>query len=310
MDCLVCVLSITASGIRIHVLYSRYLLVSNRNNATAYVPSTTTTATPASDEIIPMVPMDPQRRITLGGKNISIPLPEYKLEKLRRDRESEYMEEDPDEDDVSLFTSPAPTSSQPNGEAAYQAEEPARPVVRPANDWKHDPEWVRATITHMMPAPIDSTSMATMALQRELNSMLKEQEHATSFRELGWYMAPEFMEDNLYQWIVELHSFDKDLPIAKDLAQRKVNSLVFEIRFPPSFPHAPPFFRILKPRFLPFIQVLPSALCPSSYGRALITVRESREVVATSLEEGQFAWTSSPPMVGSRVTASLQFSFK
>lgn len=34
-----------------------------------------------------------------------------------------------------------------------------------------------------------------------------------------------------------------------------VNSLVFEIRFPPEFPHSPPFFRILKPRFLPFIQV-------------------------------------------------------
>jgi len=127
-------------------------------------------------------------------------------------------------------------------------------VTRPANDWKHDPKWVTATIAHMMPAPIDSTSMATMALQRELNSMLKEQDHAKSLRELGWYMAPEFMQDNLYQWVVELHSFDKELPIAKDLAHKKVNSLVFEIRFPPSFPHAPPFFRILKPRFLPFIQ--------------------------------------------------------
>jgi len=105
-----------------------------------------------------------------------------------------------------------------------------------------------------MPAPIDSTSMATMSLQRELNAMLKEQECAKSLRELGWYMPPEFIEDNLYQWIVELHSFDKDLPIAKDLTQKKVNSLVFEIRFPPSFPHSPPFFRILKPRFLPFIQ--------------------------------------------------------
>ena len=37
--------------------------------------------------------------------------------------------------------------------------------------------------------------------------------------------------------------------------RRGVNSLVFEIRFPAAFPHAPPFFRILKPRFLPFSQV-------------------------------------------------------
>jgi ubiquitin-conjugating enzyme E2 Q len=201
-----------------------------------------------------MVPMDPQRRVTLGGKEIHIPLPEYKLEKLRRDRENEYIEEDQDEDDISLFTDPTSVSSQPVKSAAHDVEGP-RTVARPANDWKHNPDWVRETITHMMPAPIDSTSMATMALQRELNTMLKEQEHAKSWRELGWHMPSEFIEDNLYQWIVELHSFDKDLQIAKDLAQRKVNSLVFEIRFPPSFPHSPPFFRILKPRFLPFIQV-------------------------------------------------------
>ena len=68
-------------------------------------------------------------------------------------------------------------------------------------------------------------------------------------------MPPEFIEGNLYQWTVELHLFGKRLPIAKDLAQRKVNSLVFEIRFPPSFPQSLPFFRILKPRFLSFIQV-------------------------------------------------------
>ena len=193
--------------------------------------------------------------MTLGGKEILIPLPEYKLEKLRRDRENEYMEEDQDEDDVSLFTDPAPTNSQPMGSVAYDVEEPPRLAPRPANDWKHDPDWVRETITHMMPAPIDSASIATMALQRELKAMLKEQEQVKSLRELGWYIPPEFMGDNLYQWIVELHSFDKDLPIAKDLSQKKINSLVFEIRFSPSFPHSPPFFRILKPRFLPFIQV-------------------------------------------------------
>lgn len=39
-----------------------------------------------------------------------------------------------------------------------------------------------------------------------------------------------------------------------------VNSLVFEIRFPAGFPHAPPFFRILKPRFLGFSQVSDCAL--------------------------------------------------
>ncbi len=52
-----------------------------------------------------------------------------------------------------------------------------------------------------------------MAVQRELRSMLKEQEAANSLRELGWYMPPEFIGDNLFQWIVEMHSFDPSLPI-------------------------------------------------------------------------------------------------
>ena len=255
-----------------YVLDSRYLLVSNRSSASAYAPTSATTTTATSDEVIPMVPMDPLRRVTISGKNISIPLPEYMLEKLRRDREKEYMEEDLDEDDASLFMDPAPTSSQPKAAAVNGTEELARPMVRPADDWKHDPEWVRETITHMMPAPVDSTRMATMALQHELNSMLKEQERATSLKELGWYMPPEFIEDNLYQWVVEVHSFDKELPIAKDLAQRNVNSLVFEIRFPPSFPHAPPFFRILKPRFLPFTQVRFFSSATSSCVRVLIVI--------------------------------------
>jgi len=34
---------------------------------------------------------------------------------------------------------------------------------------------------------------------------------------------------------------------------RKINSIIFEIRFPPDFPLSPPFFRIITPRFLPFI---------------------------------------------------------
>jgi ubiquitin-conjugating enzyme E2 Q len=223
--------------------------------------------------------MDPQRRVTLGGQEISIPLPEYKLEKLRRERENEYMEEDQDEDDLALFADPASTSSQPKQSDVY--EEPPRSTARPADDWKHDPDWVKETVIQMMLAPTDSTSMATMALQRELNAMLKEQERAKSLGELGWYIPPEFIEDNLYQWIVELHSFDKDLPIAKDLAQKNVNSLVFEIRFPPSFPHSPPFFRILKPRFLPFIQVRSFSSSFRAGGSLTRDISERREVVAT-----------------------------
>jgi ubiquitin-conjugating enzyme E2 Q len=152
----------------------------------------------------------------------------------------------------------------------------APPKGPPKDDWKHNADYVRRTVELLMPPPIDSSPSATMAVQRELKAMLKEQEKALTsaggLKELGWYMPEEFIGDNLFQWIVEMHSFDETLPIAKDLKRecvfhltcwggagltdscRKVNSLIFEIRFPPTYPIGPPFFRIITPRFLPFIQ--------------------------------------------------------
>jgi ubiquitin-conjugating enzyme E2 Q len=177
------------------------------------------------------------------------------------ERLSEFVDEDMDAEDQGVFEA----KSQPDViEMEDTPEAPARQgsflelgdTQRPrdANDWQHNQQWVSECVEHLLPPPIDATPSATMALQRELRAMLKEQEKADSLRDLGWYMPPEFVGDNLFQWIVELHSFDEALPIAKDLKAKKLTSLVFEIRFPPSFPLSPPFFRILKPRFLPFIQ--------------------------------------------------------
>lgn len=39
------------------------------------------------------------------------------------------------------------------------------------------------------------------------------------------------------------------------VSHRGVASVAVEVRFPPSFPHAPPFFRVIRPRFRPFAQV-------------------------------------------------------
>ncbi|KAF8641742.1 hypothetical protein AX16_009819 [Volvariella volvacea WC 439] len=130
----------------------------------------------------------------------------------------------------------------------------AKGVQRPADDWTHDPDWVNTHVAHLMPPPADAQPGAALSVQRELRAALKEQENAKSLRELGWYIPPELIEDNLFQWIVEMHSFDPSIPIAQDMKRNNVNSLIFEIRFPPTFPNSPPFFRIITPRFLPFIQ--------------------------------------------------------
>lgn len=59
---------------------------------------------------------------------------------------------------------------------------------------------------------------------------------------------------NVYQWIVELHSFDPSLPLARDMNAAGLTSIVLEIRFGKDYPHSPPFVRVIKPRFLPFTQ--------------------------------------------------------
>ncbi|KAI0073974.1 hypothetical protein K474DRAFT_119925 [Panus rudis PR-1116 ss-1] len=247
----------------------RYLLVN--------VDPTTTDVTSAAvedrmdvdmedDEVIPCVPLDPKHPVTLKQKPIAIPEPSYKLQKLLIARQNEHVEDEPDEDDTRVFNgqellpSDSSDSTLVGGTPDFRSKAGSvdNPIIvdddDEEDDWQHDPEWVQGALQHMLPPPNDASHMATMAVQRELMAMLNEQKRAKSLKQLGWYMPEDVISDNLFQWIVELHSFEEELPIAKDMQNNNVNSLVFEIRFPPTYPHSPPFFRILKPRFLPFIQ--------------------------------------------------------
>ncbi|RDX46333.1 hypothetical protein OH76DRAFT_1407058 [Lentinus brumalis] len=238
----------------------RYLLVkgsgyvnpnaSTSNSAPSYHPFNYTNQPPPPEEnvdnSIPYVPLDPTHPLTLSQKWIRIPEPTHALEKILAARREEFIPINYDEDDLSIF------DALPPAQPTQRVEEDT--VMTIADDWQHDREWVLQAIEHLIPPPTESSIQATTALQRELKALLKEQKAAKSLKDLGWYMPEDLIGDNLYQWIVELHSFDKDLPIAKDMQKCGVNSLVFEIRFPAGFPHAPPFFRILKPRFLGFSQ--------------------------------------------------------
>lgn len=99
--------------------------------------------------------------------------------------------------------------------------------------------------------PSFSNNMALRALGREL-SKLQSIQTKTPLHELGWYLHAEAVT-NLFQWIVELHSFDASLPLAQDMKKLGMTSIVLEIRFPGDFPMSPPFVRVVRPRFLPFI---------------------------------------------------------
>lgn len=100
--------------------------------------------------------------------------------------------------------------------------------------------------------PQYATTQATKTLQQHLKATLKAQKHSP-LHELGWYIDHNLIE-NVYQWIVEMHSFEPHLPLAQDLKKLGLTSVLLELRFPPQFPMSPPFVRVIRPRFTMFSQ--------------------------------------------------------
>lgn len=102
----------------------------------------------------------------------------------------------------------------------------------------------------MLQQPSWASSSATRCLMRDFKALIKTQ-NEQPMHELGWHIDEDQIE-NMYQWIVELHSFDPKLPLAQDMKKYDVKSVVLELRFGKEYPMAPPFVRIIRPRFLSF----------------------------------------------------------
>ncbi|KAG6842220.1 hypothetical protein C0991_000190 [Blastosporella zonata] len=226
-----------------HWIICRYLLVKGAIDSSyegIAVPQ------PSKNIAFPLVKLDPSHPVTLNSRHIEIPEPTYQIEALLKARQAEFGEEKNDPDDVAVFEVehvPRQTIESLEDEdvdmmdvdmdyyhdsgfssskvaTSSNATRASKSRNFRADDWKHDAEWVKRTVGHLMPPPSDANPRATMAVQRELKAALKEQESANSLKELGWFMPPDLIGDNLFQWIVEMHSFDEDLPIARDLKAR------------------------------------------------------------------------------------------
>ncbi|WRT66695.1 uncharacterized protein IL334_003656 [Kwoniella shivajii] len=100
----------------------------------------------------------------------------------------------------------------------------------------------------LLPPPSETSTVANKSLGKEFKALISAQEEGG----LPFYINPD--TDSLYCWLLELHTFPPDSHLYKELKQRKVQSIIVELRFPSSFPHSPPFMRILHPRMLPFMQ--------------------------------------------------------
>ncbi|KAF9058500.1 hypothetical protein BDP27DRAFT_1432642 [Rhodocollybia butyracea] len=87
---------------------------------------------------------------------------------------------------------------------------------------------------------------------------------------------------------VTIYSNGLSMCICVSLRLRKLNSLIFEMRFPPDYPLSPLFFRIITPRFSPFIHGGGVFMSFNVFGKHLL-------IIFSSLEVDRSAWTYSLP---------------
>ncbi|KAL9125178.1 MAG: hypothetical protein Q9217_005573 [Psora testacea] len=163
------------------------------------------------------------------------------------------LSDETDIEDLEIFFSDTEASQVKPGVSKDKA--PAvPPTTTKADPVKTDftPGTLNTSTLMLLEPPLYATLMATKALQRELTATLKVQD-SHPLPELGWYIDANLIS-NVYQWIVELHSFEPHLPIAQDMKKKGLKSVVLEIRFGGQYPMNPPFVRIVRPRFLSFMQ--------------------------------------------------------
>ncbi|KAK4212213.1 hypothetical protein QBC37DRAFT_346453 [Rhypophila decipiens] len=184
-----------------------------------------------------------------AGSEAAQPL-STKRTSVRRE-EDESAEEEPEDVDFLFSEGESDETRAPPNKKPMAHE---RPITPASTDTFTDfqPGALDIAQLHTMRPPTFATDMATKALGRELSSLQKVQSR-TPIHELGWYMDFDKME-NIFHWIVEFHSFDPSLPLAHDMKKVGVTSVVFEVRFGKNFPMAPPFVRVIRPRFLPFME--------------------------------------------------------
>lgn len=66
-------------------------------------------------------------------------------------------------------------------------------------------------------------------------------------KDLGFQV--KVANDSFYKWSVFINKFDESYPIGKDMIELGIKSIELEILFPENYPYAPPFIRIISPRF-------------------------------------------------------------
>lgn len=209
-----------------------------------------------SQIVMPVTAVSKSRRPVSQIVTVKTGNKKVKVANAQELEETALISDDTDFEDLEILFSdpeekPEPPPSQSNkgkGKALPKLPSSAKPDASKTN-------FVPGSLDHknlpLLEPPSYATSMATKALQRELTATLKVQDTHPA-HELGWYIDRELI-NNVYQWIVELHSFEPQLPLAQDMKAKGIKSVVMEIRYGKNYPMSPPFVRVIRPRFLSFM---------------------------------------------------------
>ena len=167
----------------------------------------------------------------------------------------EYLMKSPDGDvEMPDYIAPPKASTSTRKRSLQHIQDSSQTCQHPSSNPEGKTDFVPGTLdTSKFPmpqAPKNASVPTTKALMKAFKETLKVQD-ATPAHELGWYIDRDLV-GNMYQWIVELHSFESTLPLAQDMKIAGLTSVVLELRFTNSFPFSPPFARVIRPRFLPF----------------------------------------------------------
>ncbi|KAI4141553.1 MAG: hypothetical protein L6R39_005281 [Caloplaca ligustica] len=189
--------------------------------------------------VIPITAVSKSRRPV--SKTVPRSDKRIKLGKGSQADDAILLSDDTDVEDLQILISEDDEEQAEQG-VAKLSEEPMTDFIPGTLDYHSLP---------LLEPPTYATSAGTRALQRELNGTLKTQDSRPA-HELGWYINRETI-NNMYQWIVELHSFEPQLPLSRDLKAKGLTSVVLEVRFGKDYPMTPPFVRIIQPRFLSFM---------------------------------------------------------
>ncbi|KAJ6178430.1 hypothetical protein N7519_008891 [Penicillium mononematosum] len=191
----------------------------------------------------------PRGKFLARETGLTDPVPSPK----RRKYSVEDTEQHDDDDNVSIETAVEDLSILLSDDETSESPGPSmQEGAVPETDLKTDfrPGTLQDSSLPTLSPPQFATSSATKILQQHLQATIKIQERVP-LHELGWYVDPSLIT-TVYQWIVELHTFDPSLPLAKDLKAISQKSIVLELRFPPKFPMDPPLVRVIRPRFVEF----------------------------------------------------------